>query len=513
MPRTGARGAALSGGGPEDTSFVKFRGVSVRCLDELRLGLLDGTIAGGLRLYCLNPGWHHKSELWYDGPVALERIAGEVLHCTVPSIGAIEVNQDDVSHELSREEWGLQDIYNFVLPEMMISTTEVYLDLLADGQVGERFQGAFVCTSIRSEFGPFVLSLLSECAARGVAPEGQFVWLEGFCTQPHWLSNPGWRNERDQLLEHDLRAAIAEFEDFWYYLDTWDGPDVHKWSCSSWELSSRIDSGQPMRTLFNPGELARFLVTVQRPHIDQAVTEVAGENGFYHYVEDRAPIASAVAAIGDEDWAAVIKNTTLYLAKEFVSFLQLANAHVVSSELEGVDWSEFELRVGKDIFQTTASWYVALHGSRDDLVTFIGSIDMTTTWFIYDRGWVEEANSAFKRLVETGNFTPFELAGVYSGLAVSSAAFGDRASAIHTFDALAALEEARTGTRDHEDVAKVEFSIAFMLQDDDLQRSAELFSHAAHVFEVTHGSRDHPLAARAREELERVRSRLVPSPG
>ncbi|GBG32105.1 Kinesin light chain [Hondaea fermentalgiana] len=101
-----------------------------------------------------------------------------------------------------RHDWATEDIAQYVVPALITTDKQIYLQHLDDADVGGEFQGTFVSQARRTRFGDLVAAMEAHF---GDKAESAFVWLDIFS------ANQLEFTRRDKSMPDETKKAYEEY--------------------------------------------------------------------------------------------------------------------------------------------------------------------------------------------------------------------------------------------------------------------------------------------------------------
>jgi hypothetical protein len=189
---------------PPDNHIVRFHGVSLRSLKELRERIEQEKEAVAVEVYKLKTSAVARcgKTVQVGSSVRLvSRISDETLLCHAPYVGLVEVNVANADKK-KRTEWSTEDVAEYLVKTRTQAFNGFYLDILPPADVGERFQGTFVSQARAMRFGDLIDGLLEHFQEAQADLRTTFVWLDLFSANQPLLTDSG--------VASDIKRARAD---------------------------------------------------------------------------------------------------------------------------------------------------------------------------------------------------------------------------------------------------------------------------------------------------------------
>jgi tetratricopeptide (TPR) repeat protein len=289
---------------PPDNPIVRFLGVSLRSLKELRERIEQEKEAVAVELYRLKaPSVARVGKTVPAGTSVrlVSRISDKTLLCYAPYIGLVEVEVAGADKK-KRTEWSTEEVAEHVVKTCTQSFNGFFLDILPPADVGGRFQGTFVSQARAMRFGDLVDGLLEHFKAAKADPRTAFVWLDILSANQPLLTTSDIgvaadiKQARADLITSGMHGAIQNFADRVLFFNSWDDPLPLRRAWCVWEIFGAIKSGKPLALVFPPGEEKRCLdIVVEDPdEIDKHISKLDLEKAGCYSADDKAMIDKAV---------------------------------------------------------------------------------------------------------------------------------------------------------------------------------------------------------------------------
>lgn len=253
--------------------LVDLRGMSMRALHDIMHGVLDDSLAPGVRIFVasrdINAQVTRGTSIRYVSESKDGSMRGEVASIK----GTIKFRPGYDAQEKRREDWSTEDIAEYVVLPTTMSLREhhVYLSMLSEQDVGEMYQGTFVIQAHSCRFVDLVEALQNYFANSSAphqtasTPAEQFVWLDLFCGNMPLFSASNRDLSRqtidmkNQYLSDGLHDLIGKFENIAVFFDHWDEPAPLQRAWCVWEIYGAILSNRPIDLILASGQHDAFL--------------------------------------------------------------------------------------------------------------------------------------------------------------------------------------------------------------------------------------------------------------
>ncbi len=345
---------------PPDNPIVRFLGVSLRSLKELRERIEQEKEAVAVELYRLTaPAVARRGQTVQAGSSVrlVSRISDKTLLCYAPYVGLVEVKVTGADKK-KRTEWSTEDVAEHVVKPCTQSFNGFFLDILPPSDVGGRFQGTFVSQARAMRFGDLVDGLIEHFQAAKADPRTTFVWLDLLSANQPLLttSDSGVaadiKEARAELITSGMHGAIQNFADRVLFFNSWADPLPLRRAWCVWEIFGAIKSGKPLALVFPPGEEKRCLdMVVEDPdEIDKHISKLDLEKAGCYNADDKAMIDKAVrSTVG---YHALNVEISRLLQEHLRRFLESATLKLMHSadiswraRVNPYDWDQIKAKI------------------------------------------------------------------------------------------------------------------------------------------------------------------------
>lgn len=252
---------------PESARYediIDMRGISLRALEELLLGVINETHAPNLRLFVAVEDIN--DDIKKGTTIQMISISKEGLLRGLISSSkkTVRLNLDDKFVEKRREDWSTTDVVEYVILPLTntLNAPRQYLNLLNKEDIGREYQGAFVSQARSSRFKDLVEAL--QAFFDGGNPETSFIWLDLFSANQTLLAQPKGscphivQSAREIHLRRGLHNAVAKFDQVVIFFDNWEKPAPLNRAWCVWEILGALKSDRNIRIICTPQEERRF---------------------------------------------------------------------------------------------------------------------------------------------------------------------------------------------------------------------------------------------------------------